>query len=64
LNTSTFNQCLESDRYAAFVQQSSVNAQQQGVSRTPTLLLNGVAIKPPASIDELRFLVRSLPDGG
>lgn len=57
LNGSEFNRCLESGRYTAFVQQASARAQSRGVNRTPTLIVNGLAVTTPASFDELTSLL-------
>jgi protein-disulfide isomerase len=57
LNSSEFNRCLESDRFGAFVQQASVQAQRRGIRRTPTLIVDGQPIQTPASFDEFTALL-------
>ncbi len=53
LDRGAFNSCLESQRYAGYVQQSADAARVRGVTGTPTLFVNGARIKTPASFDEL-----------
>ena len=41
LNTSTFNSCLESGKYAGKVTQEQAQGRQRGVQATPTFFVNG-----------------------
>lgn len=45
LNTQQFNQCLDTNKYEAKVQQEIAEGQQLGVASTPTLFVNGQLIK-------------------
>ncbi len=41
LNTAQFNSCLDSGKYAAFIQEESKGASNLGVTGTPTTFING-----------------------
>jgi protein-disulfide isomerase len=45
LDTQQFNQCLDSDKYQAKVQQEIGQAEQLGVRSTPTLFVNGQLLR-------------------
>jgi protein-disulfide isomerase len=44
LDTTQFNQCLDSSKYALEVQEQTQSGQQLGVSSTPTFVINGVPV--------------------
>lgn len=44
LNTASFNECLDSGKYAQVVASQTVAAQQLGVRSTPSFLVNGQPI--------------------
>ncbi len=43
-DTATFDQCLSSRRYSAFISQVNAQADQQQITGTPTFLVNGVVV--------------------
>jgi protein-disulfide isomerase len=53
LDRNQFNTCLESGRYAPYIQQAADAAHNRGVTGTPALFVNGSPIKTPATFDEL-----------
>ena len=57
LDTETFNQCVDSGKYAAKVRGESTEAQQLGVSSTPTLFVNGRLIQNGADYRALKAAV-------
>lgn len=44
LDSAAFNECMDTDKYAGFVQTQSANARTLGVRSTPTFVLNGQPI--------------------
>ena len=44
LDTSAFNECLDSGKYTALIQEESSTASSIGVRSTPTFLINGQAV--------------------
>lgn len=44
LDTDEFNECLDSGRYAALIQNMTTIARQIGVQSTPTFVLNGKGV--------------------
>ena len=58
-----FNTCVESGRYRDWVNGQTELGRQQGVSSTPTLIVNGRLIPLQASFDELRALLVATADG-
>ncbi len=61
LNTTTFNSCLESGKYAQAVQQETAEGQSKGVSATPTFFLsNGQKIEGTLPADQFSQLIDSL----
>ncbi len=44
LNTSQFNSCVDSDKYAAFIQQETQQSSTYGVSGTPATFINGMLV--------------------
>lgn len=41
LDTTAFNSCLDSGKYAAMVKNDTNAARQQGINKTPTIFVNG-----------------------
>lgn len=58
LDGGAFARCLDSGRYAARVQAESDAARALGVTRTPTLEINGQRLVGIPSLDEVRALIR------
>jgi protein-disulfide isomerase len=52
MDTGSFNQCLDSRRYASAVAESTREARDAGVSKTPTILVNGQEVE--TSVEALR----------
>ena len=62
LETAAFGACLDSGKYAAKIQSDTGEAQRRGVSKTPTILLNGLEVG--TTLDALRAaILRALPSG-
>jgi len=53
LDSSTFNTCLTSGKYASLVQQQYSQGQQRGVTATPTLFINGKKYEGAPTYDQL-----------
>lgn len=60
LDNGAFKSCLESGRYASYVQGAADAAHARGVTSTPTLVVDGLKIKTPGSFDELRLLLSAV----
>jgi protein-disulfide isomerase len=63
LDTDQFNQCLDSGKYQAKVQQEGREAQQLGVRSTPTLFVNGQLIKNGSNYEVLQAAIESALGG-
>jgi protein-disulfide isomerase len=59
LNTQQFNQCVDSDKYQAKVQQDIDEAQRLGVRSTPTLFVNGQLIRNGSDYQVLQTAVET-----
>jgi protein-disulfide isomerase len=57
LDTTKFNQCLDSGRYQAKVNQSLQEAYQRGFQGTPSFLVNGQPLAGPPSFETLKNLI-------
>jgi protein-disulfide isomerase len=57
LNSSTFNTCLDSGKYAAEVNQQKVEGGQRGVQATPTFFINGQRYEGALSAEQLAALI-------
>jgi protein-disulfide isomerase len=57
LDHTAFDGCLDSGRYRARVQSDTEDARRRGVSRTPTLEINGQRLVGVPTVDEVRALV-------
>jgi protein-disulfide isomerase len=57
LNTSTFNSCIDSGKYAAEVQQELNAGIQRGVSGTPTFIINGQIYPGVMTADQMSTLI-------
>ena len=53
LNLEEFNQCLDSGKYAAVVQQDVVDGVKAGVTGTPALFINGLSFSGARSFEEI-----------
>ena len=59
LDTADFNQCLDSERHIAKVQQETLEGQQAGVRGTPTVFVNGQYIENGGSYPVLKAAVEA-----
>ena len=59
LNTQQFNQCLDSGKYQAKVQQEVAEGQRLGVNSTPTLFVNGQLIKNGSNYQVLQAAIEA-----
>jgi protein-disulfide isomerase len=64
MNTTLFNQCLDSGQDKAKVDQSMQEAQQAGFTATPSFLVNGKKVIGPASFDQFKAVIDPLLAGG
>jgi protein-disulfide isomerase len=62
LDTTAFNSCLDSGKYANQVTQDTSNSKNSGVKGTPTIFVNGV--KVDNSLEAVRAAITSAPNGG
>jgi protein-disulfide isomerase len=60
LDTTRFDQCLDSGEKAAIVEKSKQDAQQRGFTATPDFLLNGEAIIGPPSFADLQTRINAI----
>jgi protein-disulfide isomerase len=63
LDTAQFNQCLDSGKYLSLVQQQSAEAQQMGISSTPSLLVNGKLVQNGSSYPALQAAIEAALKG-
>jgi protein-disulfide isomerase len=59
LNSSTFNTCLDSGKYAAEVNQQKAEGEQRGVQATPTFFINGQRYEGALSAQQLAELINA-----
>jgi protein-disulfide isomerase len=59
LDTGAFNDCLDSGRYNQQVEQERTEGQNQGVSSTPTILVNGVPVAGAQDFSVFDDLIQS-----
>lgn len=59
LDKGQFNQCLDSGRYSAKVQQETTQGQQEGVRGTPSVLVNGRLIERGSDYQVLRAAIEA-----
>lgn len=59
LNAAQFNQCLDSGKYTAKVQQETTQGRQEGVRGTPTVFVNGQLIEGGADYRVLRAAIET-----
>lgn len=57
LDTAAFDSCLDSGKYALKVRDDTNEAGQQGIRKTPTILVNGVEVG--SSLDEVRVAIQA-----
>jgi protein-disulfide isomerase len=57
LNADQFGACVDSDKYAGKVQAETAAGRQRGISRTPTVIVNGQRIEGVPTFDQIRLLV-------
>ena len=61
LEREAFNSCVDSGRYEEWVQGQTQQGRLQGVTSTPTLMVNDQKLSPvPASFEDLRTTILSL----
>jgi protein-disulfide isomerase len=56
LDTAAFDSCLDSGKYASKVRDDTEAARQQGVNKTPTILVNGKEVT--SSLDDVRAAIQ------
>ncbi len=59
LNTTRFNQCLDSGKYATLVQQDTQTANQWGVQSTPAFLVNSQTLSGAQPFTTFQQLIES-----
>jgi protein-disulfide isomerase len=59
LNSSTFNTCLDSGKYAAEVNQQKAEGEQRGVQATPTFFINSQRYEGALSAQQLAELINA-----
>lgn len=64
LDTEQFNQCLDSGKYRAKVQQETTEGQQLGVHGTPTVFVNGQLIRNGSSYQALQAAIEAIKSSG
>ena len=64
LNTTQFNQCLDSGQDQAKVNQSMAEARGYGFIGTPSFLVNGQKVIGPASFNQFKALIDPILAGG
>jgi protein-disulfide isomerase len=64
LDTQAFGACLDSRRHEALVLADKRDGAQAGVSRTPTLILNGQQISSPRDFEELKAKIEEALNEG
>jgi protein-disulfide isomerase len=61
LDRGAFNNCVDSGRYEDYVRGQTQQGQLQGVTSTPTLMVNGQKLSPvPGSFEDLRSAILTL----
>ena len=56
LDTASFDSCLDSGKYASMVRDDTAEAGQQGISKTPTFLINGREVD--GTVDAMRSAIK------
>jgi protein-disulfide isomerase len=56
LDRTAFDSCLDSGEYASKVTEDTDEARQQGVNKTPTILVNGKEVT--SSLDDVRAAIQ------
>jgi protein-disulfide isomerase len=64
LDTTQFNQCLDSGKYSAKVQQEIAQGRQAGVHSTPALLVNGRLIERGSDYQVLQAAIEAALKSG
>jgi protein-disulfide isomerase len=59
LDSSTFNACLTSGKYATEVKQQTTEGQQRGVQGTPTFFVNGQSFEGVLPYNQLVTLIEA-----
>lgn len=57
LDTETFNECLDSGRWAAWVEQDLAQGKEVGVTGTPALFINGIVVSGAASYETIAAVI-------
>ena len=63
LERDAFSSCLDSGRYDDWVRAETELGRQQGVTATPTLIVNGRLVSPVPAFDDLRMLIHAASTG-
>ncbi len=64
LDTATFNDCLDSDKYASEVQKDSQDAASYGVTGTPGFFINGQLVMGAQPFDNFKAVIDAALQGG
>lgn len=65
LDRAAFDNCVDSGRYEDWVRAQTEQGRQRGVTRTPTLVVNGEPLSTlPATFEDLRKLLLGRPASG
>jgi len=64
LNGGAFNSCVDSGRYESWVRTQTEVGHQQGVTSTPTLIVNGHLVSPVPAFEDLQALILSHTPAG
>ena len=59
LDQDAFDDCLDSNRHRAVVNEDSAEASERGVSSTPTIFINGQLIPGVTAFEEIQPIVES-----
>jgi len=57
LDTETFSQCMESGKYASFVEEQKNQSIEAGIYGTPTFYVNGKVLVAPKTIEEFSAVI-------
>jgi predicted DsbA family dithiol-disulfide isomerase len=60
LDSTAFDQCLDSGKYAEFVQTQTNTARQMGITSTPAFLINGQAVLGAQPFENFQQVIEGL----
>ena len=63
LDSKTFDECLDSGKYAELIQNQTATAQQLGVRSTPSFVINGQALIGAQPFENFKSIIDSLLSG-